>query len=149
MKEMKQIIGIICLALLVSSCGKPPPAKTSTNPEPPVTGRETWVINGTNYSIEGTAMLIMGNGTSLFVVKGLCDFAPDASHEPLARRLAKYAVDHGYHAKVKQTVWNGQTIPFSGNIGVALMQQRSVGSVAMNAGYRYNFNVDELTKKEN
>ncbi len=141
---MKQNLIVLCLALLCVSCGQEPRTQTSGNPEGPVTGPEVWKIDGTNFNVEGTACLVMGNGQTLFVVKAITDFPPNASHKPIARVLAKYAVDNGYPGKVKQSYWNGKPTPFSGSIGVALFQKRGVGSVAVAAGWKYNFTVEEL-----
>ncbi len=141
---MRHNLTLLCLALLCGSCGQEPRTQTSGNPEAPVTGPEVWNVNGTNFNVEGTACLVMGNGQTLFVVKAITDFAPQAFHKPIARALAKYAVDNGYPSKVKQSSWNGTPTPFSGSIGVALFQKRGVGSVAVAAGWKYNFTAEEL-----
>jgi len=141
---MKRNLTLLCLALLCVSCGQKPRTQTSGNPEAPVTGPEVWKINGTKFNVEGTACLVMGNGQTLFVVKAITDFPPNASHKPIARALAKYAVDKGYPGKVEQSSWNGKPTPFSGSIGVALFQKSGVGSVAVAAGWKYNFTVEEL-----
>src|ERR1035437_5351212 len=117
---MKNILTFLGLALFCCSCGKPPPTQTSNNPEFPISGAEVWTVSGTNYNIEGTALLVMGNGQTLFVIKALCEYQPDASHTPIARSLAKYAVAHGYHKKVSASWGNGRPQPFSGGVGVAL-----------------------------
>src|ERR1035437_6136684 len=146
---MKNIIPLItCFVLLFTSCGKPPQTQTSPNPEAPITGPEVWNVNGTKFNIEGTALLVMGNGQTLFIVKALCDFAPDQTHRPLALAITKYAVDNGYPSKVKESSWNGKPTPPSDGIGVALFQKQTMGSVAMSSGCRYSFGINEL-KVEN
>ena len=77
----------------------------------------------------------------MFVIKALCDYQPDASHTPIARSLAKYAVAHGYHKKVSASWGNGRPQPFSGAVGVALSHKIGVGSAYVSSGYRYNFTV--------
>jgi hypothetical protein len=134
---------------LIPSFGKPPQTQTSFNPEFPITGAEVWSVLGTNYSIEGTSLLVMGNGQTLFVVKALCNFAPDATHKPIAQSLAKYAVEHNYHKKVSASWANGIAQPFSGLIGVALIQQRNNGVLTLSSGYRYTFQIQELEKMTN
>src|ERR1035437_3117366 len=120
---MKNIIPLItCFVLLFTSCGKPPQTQTSPNPEAPITGPEVWNVNGPKFNIEGTALLVMGNGQTLFIFKALCDFAPDQTHRPLARAITKYAVDNGYPSKVKESSWNGKPTPPSDGIGVALLK---------------------------
>ena len=98
---MRRLLSILTLTLLCVSGGGAPPTQTSGNPECPVTGTEVWTIAGKNYDIEGTALLTMGNGQTLFIVKALCASQPDRSWMPVARALAKYAIDHGYHKKVR------------------------------------------------
>jgi hypothetical protein len=139
---------ILCVSIALTSCGKRPTTRTSQNPEIPITGAEVWKVNGTNFNIEGTACLIMGNDQTLFIVKALCDFSPNASHKPIACNLAKYALDHTYPAKLKQASWNGKGIPFSGSIGVALIQKQNIGNVSASSGWRYPFTVQELTEQK-
>jgi hypothetical protein len=127
-----------------TNSGKPQQTQTSPNPESPITGPEVWSISGTNYDIQGTALLTMGNGQTLFVIKALCDFVPDNTYKPVAWLLAKYAVDHGYHKKVKQSWWNGMPQQFSGSVGVALMHKSHGDSSLPNSGYRYSFPLAEL-----
>jgi hypothetical protein len=134
---------------LIPSFGKPPQTQTSSNPEFPITGAEVWSVLGTNYNIEGTSLLVMGNGQTLFVVKALCNFAPDATHKPIAQSLAKYAVEHGYHKKVSASWGNGIAQPFSGVTGVAFIQQRNNSVLTLNSGYRYTFQIQELERKTN
>ena len=145
---MKYHLIVPCLVLLCASCGKAPPTQTSNNPEAPVTGPEIWNVNGTNFNIEGTACLVMGNGQTLFVVKAITDFAPGAADQPIARALAKYAVDNGYPGKVKQSYGNGKPTPFSGGIGVALFRKQGVGSMAVAAEWKYHFTVKELQQPD-
>jgi hypothetical protein len=127
-----------------TNSGKPQQTQTSSNPESPITGPEVWSVSATNYDIQGTALLTMGNGQTLFIIKALCNFVPDKTHRPVARSLAKYAVDHGYLKKVKQSWWNGTPQQFSGAVGVALMQKSRGDFSAPNSGYRYSFTVAEL-----
>jgi hypothetical protein len=134
---------------LIPSFGKPPQTQTSSNPEFPITGAEVWSVLGTNYNIEGTSLLVMGNGQTLFVVKALCNFAPDATHKPIAQLLAKYAVEHGYHKRVSASWGNGIAQPFSGVVGVALIQQSSKDFLTLSSGYRYTFPITELEGKAN
>jgi hypothetical protein len=138
----------LAIALLVSACGKAPPTQTSTNPELPLTGAEVWKVGGTNFSVEGTAALVMGNGQTLLVVKALCDFQADTSHRPIAQALAKYAVEHGYQKAITESSRGGKLPPFSGAVGVALTQKRSIGSVAASSGYRYSFKAAELQPQD-
>jgi len=138
----------LAAAFFVSGCGKAPPTQTSTNPELPLTGAEIWKVDGTNFNVEGTAALVMGNGQTLLVVKALCDFQADGSHRPIAEALAKYAVDHGYQNALTASSSGGAPRPFSGSVGVALTQKRSIGSVAANSGYRYSFKIAELQAQE-
>ena len=107
----------VAAALLCGSCGKspqqqaknsaiaahtnitvglPPQTQTSRNPESAITGAEVWKVSGTNYSIQGTSLLSLGNGQTMFTVKVLCEFLPGTNDKPIARSIAKYAVDHGY-----------------------------------------------------
>ncbi len=132
------------LSSSATNSGKPQQTQTSSNPESPITGPEVWRLSATNYDIQGTALLTMGNGQTLFVIKALCDFVPDKTHKPVAYLLAKYAVDRGYLKKVKQSWWNGTPQQFSGTVGVALMQKSHGDSSAPNSGYRYSFTVAEL-----
>ena len=144
MKTLFQSLIILSsvLFVLLSGCENPPKqTQTSTNPEVPITGKEVWTIEDTDWTIEGTAMLIMGNGTGLCVVKAHVDFSPNATHRPMARSLAKYAVKNKYHKKVSNAVHNGKPVKFSGGIGVALVDRHGLG---LNSGYRYSFKVDEL-----
>ena len=143
---MNQSLILLIVALLCSSCGKPAPTQTSNNPEFPITGAEVWIVSGTNYNIEATTLLVMGNGETLFVIKALCDYRPDASHKPIARSLAKYAVDHGYHKKVSASWGNGRPQPFSGAVGVALINKIAVGATSASYGYRYSFQIAELAE---
>jgi hypothetical protein len=138
----------LAVALLASACGKAPTTQTSTNPELPLSGAEVWKVSGTNFNIEGTAALVMGNGQTLLVVKALCDFQANASHKPIAQALAKYAVDHGYQNAITASSRGGKLPPFSGAVGVALTQKRSIGSVAAASGYRYSFKVAELQPQD-
>ena len=143
---------LVTVALIVGACGKPPPTQTSNNPELPLTGTEVWSVSGTNFNIEGTAALLLRNGQTLLVVKALCDFQANASHRPIGRALAKYAVDHGYQNRLASSSSSsssplsapGARRPFSGSVGVALTQKRSIGSVSASTGYRYSFTVAEL-----
>ena len=105
----------LAAAFFVSGCGKAPPTQTSTNPELPLTGAEVWKVDGTNFNVEGTAALVMGNGQTLVVVKALCDFRADGSHRPIAEALAKYAVDHGYQNALTASSSGGAPRPFSGS----------------------------------
>ena len=142
----------LAVGLLISGCGKAPPTQTSNNPEFPLTGAEVWNVSGTNFNVEGTAALLLGNGQTLLVVKALCDFQASASHRPIARALAKYAVEHGYQNRLASSSSSspspssapGARRPFSGSVGVALTQKRSIGSVSASTGYRYSFTVAEL-----
>ena len=146
----------LAVGLLMSGCGKAPPTQTSNNPELPLTGPEVWNVAGTNFNVEGTAALLLGNGQTLLVVKALCDFQANASHRPIGRALAKYAVDHGYQNRLASSSSSssssspssasalGARRPFSGSVGVALTQKRSIGSVSASTGYRYSFTVAEL-----
>jgi hypothetical protein len=137
-----------CVLLLCSEKGSSQ-TQTSPNPEFPITGAEVWDISGTNYNIEGTSLLVMGNGQTLFVIKALCDFQPDASHKPIARSLAKYAVGHGYHKKVSASWGNdGKPQPFSDAVGVALIHKSGIGPLAVSSGYKYHFTVVELQDKQ-
>jgi hypothetical protein len=138
----------LAVALLFSACGKAPPTQTSTNPELALTGAEVWNVSGTNFNIEGTAALRMGNGQTLLVVKALCDFQANASHKPIAQALAKYAVDHGYQKAIAASSRGGTLPLFSGSVGVALTKRRSIGSVAASSGYRYSFKIAELQPQE-
>jgi hypothetical protein len=121
--------------------------QTSSNPEIPVSGPAVWKIAGVEYKIEGTAFLVMGNGQGLFIVKALCDFSPNASHRRFAESLARYAVAQELQKKAA-LVWNGKPLPFSGSIGVALMQQQSALIFTATSGHKYIFTVDELEKKK-
>ena len=133
----------VAAALLFCSCDKPPREQTlktivpgdtnvaigaspqvpmNPNPEAPITGAEVWNVSGTNYSIQGTTLLTLGNGQTMFTVRALCDFPPSTKDKPIARSIAKYAIDHGYTTKVKQSSWNGIPQQSSGAIGVSLMQ---------------------------
>lgn len=141
---MKHVLILPMLVLLCSSCGKTP-TQTSNNPEFPITGAEVWTVSGTNYNIEGTALLVMGNGQTLFVVKALTDHNPDGSQQPVARCLAKYAVDHGYHKRAISSWGNGRPQPFSGAVGVALIHKTGLGPSSVSYGYRYSFTVAELS----
>jgi hypothetical protein len=85
----------------------------------------------------------MGDGQTMFVIKALCTFSPDKTHEPVARAIAKYAVDHGYTKKVAQSWWNGVLQQPSGAIGVALMRLSEDGSTAV-SGFRYHFTIADL-----
>jgi len=155
----------VAAALLCGSCGKspqqqaknsaiaahtnitvglPPQTQTSRNPESAITGAEVWKVSGTNYNVQGTSLLTMGNGQTMFIVKAFCDFVPSSKDKLIARSIAKYAVDHGYQAKVKESWWNGVPQQFSGAVGVALMQKAPAGSAPPAAGWRYNFTVAEL-----
>jgi len=134
---------------LIPSFSKPPQTQTSPNPEFPITGAEVWSVLGTNYNVEGTSLLVMGNGQTMFIVKALINFKPDATHKPIAQSLAKYAVEHGYHKKVSASWGNGVAQPFSGVIGVALIRQSSSGLLSLNSGYRYTFPVKDLEEKTN
>jgi hypothetical protein len=148
-------LGVV-VAALFCSCGKSPEqeAKHPTalglsnvvpvnpNPEAPITGAEVWIVSGTNYNIQGTSLLTLGNGQTMFTVKALCEFPPSSNDRPIARSLAKYAIDHGYTAKVKQSSWNGIPQQPSGAIGVSLMQNTPPGYPA--PGYRYSFTIAEL-----
>jgi len=146
--DLKLNLLYVGFILFSASCGSPAPVRTSTNPELTVTGQEVWTIDGNRYDIDSTAILLLSNGKSLYLVKSLCDFAPKATHKPHARLLAQYAVDNGYLSKADTVQWNHRPIQLPGAVGVALIQQQSVGTTAMNAGYRYNFLVDDLTQSE-
>ncbi len=124
--------------------GVPPKTPMNPNPESPITGAEVWKVSGTNYSIQGTSLLSLGNGQTMFTVKVLCEFLPGTNDKPIARSIAKYAVDQGYTAKVKESWWNGVPQQFSGAVGVALMQKPAGDSLLPAAGYRYNFKISEL-----
>jgi hypothetical protein len=143
------VFGTLRSFQLIPSFSKPSQTQTSSNPEFPITGAEVWNVRGTNYNIEGTSLLVMGNGQTLFVIKALCNFAPDVTHKPIAQSLAKYAVEHGYHKKVSASWRNGIAQPFSGVIGVALIQQSGSGILTLSSGYRYTFQVSELEGKTN
>ena len=149
-KSMKaRILTTLAFSMLILSCGKgSSQTQTSNNPEFPITGAEVWNISGTNYNIEGTSLLVMGNGQTLFVVKALCDFQPDVSHKPIARSLAKYAVDHRYHKKVSASWGNGKPQPFSEAVGVALIHKSGADPLAVSSGYKYHFTVAELQDKK-
>ena len=143
---MKHVVFALAFLLFCSACRRTPSAQTRTtrNPEIPITGPEVWDINGTAYQIEGTSWLLMGNGRSLFVIKAIVEFTPSASHRPVAAQLAKYATDNGYTDKMKGRTWQGRPVPYSGSIGVTLCQTRGLGSAHVFAGYRYNFDNEEL-----
>jgi hypothetical protein len=125
-----------------TNSGIPQQTQTSSNQESPVTGREVWSVSGTNYDIQGTALLTMGNGQTMFVVKALCDFTPGKAHKPLAQSLARYAVDHGYLAKLPRP--SGAAPRFSEVVGVALMQKPKDRSSTPSSGYRYSFALAEI-----
>ncbi|HTZ20515.1 MAG TPA: hypothetical protein VMC06_06510 [Opitutaceae bacterium] len=147
MGRWARIVPALVIVALGMSCGKPPPTQTSASPEFPVTGPEVWKVGGKNYDIEGTAFLSMGNGQTLFVVKVLCDWMPNASDKPVARALAKYAAEHGYERK-GAVVTDGKVQPFSGSIGVALIHRvAEVGGKTANYGYRFNFTVADLEQE--
>jgi hypothetical protein len=153
----------VAVALLFSSCSKPTPQQAKNpigpggsnvasraspqvpmnpNPEAPITGAEVWNVSGTNYNIQRTTLLTLGNGQTMFTVHALCDFSPGKNDKPFARSIAKYAIDHGYTTKVKQSWWNGAPQQSSGAVGVSLTQNTPAGSFA--PGYRYNFTMTEL-----
>ena len=168
-----RVVAGLAVALFVTSCGKPPPSQlatrstnswllvnrptnnaiplqtqTSGNPESPLSGAEVWNVSGTNYSIEGTALLALGKGQTMFVVKAISEFYPNQSHKSVARALAKYAFDHGYVSRVTQSWWNGVPQQFSGSVGVALIQKYPDASSNSSSGYRYQFSVADLEESK-
>jgi hypothetical protein len=117
--------------------------QTSSAVELPVTGPETWTINGTSYQIEGTAAINLNNGEVMSVVKARCAFAPGIGEEPLARLLAKYAVGHGY--TVQESRLNGKTQPVASSLGVALIYHPTESSNDVrDYSYRYHFDIAQL-----
>ena len=106
----------VAVAVLFCSCGKSPEQQAKNpialglsnvvpmnpNPDAPITGAEVWTVSGTNYSIQGTSLLTLGNGQTMFTVKALCDFPPSTNDRPIARSIAKYAIDPESLAKLAE-----------------------------------------------
>ncbi|PWU19304.1 MAG: hypothetical protein C5B50_06835 [Verrucomicrobia bacterium] len=115
--------------------------QTSPNLELPATGQDTWRIGGTDYRIEGTAIITLANGDLMPIVKARCDFVPGKQHEALARPLAKYAVDHGY--TIREASNNGLRQQVSPNIGIAFIYKPDPGSGRARC-WRYSFDIQEL-----
>jgi hypothetical protein len=138
---------VLASTLLFSHQAIAEQTQTSSDPELPVSGPAVWKIAGVEYQIDGTALVVMGNGQGLFIVKAQCDFPPDASHRGIAKSIAQYAVDHGLQKKAGQVLWNGKPVPFSGAVGVALAQQQSAILITAPNGFRYTFLLGELQKE--
>lgn len=147
MKPQGIPIFAICWFLLCGVCSAQR-IQSSTNPEIPLTANETWKISGTEYEVEETAALIMGNGEALLVIKVLVDFVPDQSHQSIARLIAKHAIDERYEDKVVALTWNGKLVEFSGSVGVALVKRTGTGPTAMNYGWRYSFKKSDLIEEK-
>lgn len=102
-------------------------------------------MNGADYEIHQTAIVVFPNGEQLFVVKALYDGPLAESERPAALTLARYAVAHGYPARANTLRINGKPPSVGGNVGVALMRRVEAVGQSIATGYRFRFSAEELS----
>ena len=122
-----------------------PPNKTSMGPEPTVTGKEVWQINGKAYEIEGTILVrVKPYPNHLFAVKVIISEDPGKQHESLAREIAKYALENGYYEEAQKMAYKGKPVSLVPKIGVAVIKKQGFIFAGSGKGYRFQFNLSGL-----
>ena len=150
-----RILGLLLLItislLMFSSCEVQNKPRLSPFPEFTVTGSEVWIIDGNEYSIIETAILIFPGEKPFLAVKVAVNSPVDSEKVEIAKSIAKYAVDNGYIKKaigldVKK---NNKPIEISKDIGVSMIYQTGKGIISKSSGYNFKFTENELTSNHN
>ena len=140
--------GLGVLAMVVgAACGPGGATRTTGNPQVRVEGPETWNVGQRSWEIEETAVIYFHNGDCMLVVKAFHDEDPGPEHEPLARELAAYAVEHGYLKKAQAKLPEDRCRTLADRVGVALIQKLRTPAGSIARGRKYNFPVSELIQQ--
>lgn len=135
----------------MNSCEVQTKPKSSPFPEFTVTGSEVWIIDGNEYSIIETAIIIFPSEKPFLAVKVAVDSPVDSEKVEIAKSIAKYAMNNGYIEKAIgcKLLKDNKPIEISKDVGVSMIHQTKKGIITTSSGYNFKFTEKELTLNHN
>ena len=151
MKIINVLLLFIIFFLTMNSCEVQHSPKSSPFPEITVTGSEVWIIDGNEYSIIETAIIIFPDEKPFLAVKVAVDSPVDSEKVEIAKSIAKYAADNGYIKKANGLYLkkDNKPVEISRDIGVSMIYQTEKGIISKSSGYNFKFTENELTLNHN
>jgi hypothetical protein len=148
MKIINAFLLSITIFLMLSSCEVQNKPRSSPFSEFSVTGSEVWIIDGKEYRIIETAIIIDPSEGPFLVVKVWVDSSVGPENEGEAKSIAIYAVDNGYlkQANDADLRKDGKPIEISEDIGVSLIYEKQKGIISKRSGYNFKFTEEEINR---
>jgi len=79
-----------------------------------------------------------------YAIRVLISEKPSVRNKPMAKPIAKYALDNGYLDMARKFKFNGSPVVLVPKIGVAVIRRTGPNFFNHAQGYRFQFNTDEL-----